>query len=448
MYDPNAIRREVRALVRLAVPVALTQLAAMMLWVVDLLMVGRLGVEPLAAASLGRSWVIATLILGSGLVLGMDPVTAQAHGARNRSRVGLSLQWGLVIAGAASVPIVLAWLFTETLLTATGQDPGLAHEAHRYLLVQIPGVPCYLGFLALRQWLQGRGITRPALWIALLANLVNAFANYALIFGAWGAPALGLTGAGIATALTQLFMLSALALVVYRFRIYRGGWDGWSREAFDPAGLRTVLGHGWPVATQLGLELWAFSGSTLLVGLLGAAELASHTLVLNLASISFMVPLGIGISAVTRVGNRLGAGDPAGARRAAAVAMALGGGVMLVFALLFVLGRDWLPRLYTPDPAVWAISAAILPIAAAFQLFDGVQVVAAGALRGAGTTRPAAVFNFLGYYLVALPLGGWWALRAGGGIEAVWWSLCLGLALVAVMLVAWVRLRGPGARVL
>ncbi|MCB1056575.1 MAG: MATE family efflux transporter, partial [Acidobacteria bacterium] len=152
------------------------------------------------------------------------------------------------------------------------------------------------------------------------------------------------------------------------------------------------------------------------------------------------------ISAVTRVGNRLGAGDPAGARRAATVAMALGGGVMLVFAVILILGRGWLPRLYSPDPAVWAVSASLLPIAAAFQLFDGLQVVASGVLRGAGTTRPAAVFNFVGYYLVALPLGGWWALRAGGGIQAIWWSLCVGLALVATMLVLWVRMRGPGSQ--
>ncbi|MCB1056576.1 MAG: polysaccharide biosynthesis C-terminal domain-containing protein, partial [Acidobacteria bacterium] len=169
-------------------------------------------------------------------------------------------QWGLVVAALASVPIAVAWIYTGPLLRFTGQDPALSEEAHRYLLVQIPCVPCYLGFLALRQWLQGRGITRPVLWIAILANLVNVVADYILIYGALGVPALGTQGAGIATALSQGFMLLGLALVVRRHRLYRGGWEGWSRQAFDRRGLGAVFGHGWPVATQLGLELWAFSG--------------------------------------------------------------------------------------------------------------------------------------------------------------------------------------------
>lgn len=441
----SPLRREIRALSRLATPVVLGQLAGMSLWVVDLLMVGRVGVEALGAVSLGRTWVICTLIIGMGLVLGMDPVTSQAHGARDRRRVGLSLQWGLVVAVGASIPVALLWLMTEPLLLLTGQDPELSRLAHRYLLVQIPSVPFALCYMALRQWLQGRGLVRPAMWIALSANVLNVLANYLLIYGKWGFPELGVVGAGISTTITQISMFLGLAWLVVRRRLHRAGWSGWSREAFDLAGIRQVLGFGWPVATQLGLELWAFSSTTLLAGLVGEVELASHSVVFNIASVSFMVPLGIGIASVTRVGNQLGAGRPEGARRSAFVALGMGGGVMLVFALLFVVGRHQLPRLYSDDLGVIALTASILPIAAAFQLFDGLQVVGSGILRGAGQPRPAAVFNFIGYYVVALPLAAWWILGADGGIGGLWWCMCIGLALVAALLVYWVWSRGPGS---
>jgi MATE family multidrug resistance protein len=156
-----------------------------------------------------------------------------------------------------------------------------------------------------------------------------------------------------------------------------------------------------------------------------------------------MMPLGVGLAASTRVGNLLGAGRPAEAQRAAWVAIALGAAVMSVSAAIFVLGRGWLPRIYTPEADVIALGAAILPIAAAFQVFDGVQVVGCGVLRGMGRTRPAAVFNLIGYWLLGLPLGGWLGLRAGWGLGGIWWGLAIGLAAVAILLVLWVRWRGP-----
>ena len=213
----------------------------------------------------------------------------------------------------------------------------------------------------------------------------------------------------------------------------------------DPAGLREIFSLGLPVGVQLGLEMWAFQLATLFAGWLGEKQLAAHVVALNLASMSFMVPLGISMAAVTRVGNLLGAGRPEAAQRAAWVALAMGSGVMCVAAASFVLLRGWLPRGYTADLAVLAVTATLLPIAGAFQLFDGTQVVGGGILRGMGRTRPAAVFNLLGYYGLGLPVAYYLAFEAGMGVTGIWWGLTLGLMVVAVSLVLWVGVRGPAS---
>ena len=437
-----------RRLSALAWPVVATQLGIMLLGFVDLLMVGRLpgreGVQALGAVSLGRLWVMGTVIVGTGVVFGIDPIVSQARGARDARRMSLVLQQGLIVAGLISLPTAALWYVTGPVLAVLGQAGDLSSLAHEYVLVQIPGLPLLLLFTACRQWLQGRGIVLPAMWIILGANLLNVVANWMLIFGNWGAPALGVVGAGVATAATQAFMLLALVAWVRWFRLHRGGWTGWTREAWRPAGLVRVLQLGWPVAVQLGLEMWAFQSATIMSGLLGEVPLAAHTIVLNLASLSFMVPLGVSIGAVTRVGNLIGARNPQGAQRAAWVALGMGALVMLASALVFVAGRSVLPTWYSADDEVIGLAAAVLPVAAAFQLFDGVQVVGGGVLRGMGRTRPAALFNLVGYYVLALPLGWWLAFHRGAGLAGVWWGLATGLFFVAVVLAAWIGRRGPG----
>jgi MATE family multidrug resistance protein len=433
----------VRQLARLAAPVVATQLGTMMLGVVDALMVGRLGKEALAAASLGNVWVIGTMLVGMGLVLGMDPLVSQAHGARDRRRLGLAAQQGLAVALVVSLPTMLALAFTREGLLLLGQRPALAEMAHGYAVRQVPGVPAFLAFIALRQYLQNRGIVTPAMWVAVAANGVNAAANWLLIFGNWGLPALGVNGSALATSLTRIFMVFALALWIRGRRLHEGAWIPWTREALRPRALVEVVRFGLPVAVQFGLEVWAFQFSTLMAGRLGAAALAAHAIVLNMASVSFMVPLGISIGTAARVGNLIGENRPAAAQRSAWIAMGMAATAMALSALLFVALRDALPRLYTPEVAVLGLGAGLLPIAAAFQLFDGLQVVGNGVLRGMGRTVPAAVFNLVGFYLLALPAGWFLTFRAGLGVAGVWWGLCIGLGTVAILLVGWIAVRGP-----
>lgn len=437
------VRHEIKRLLRLAIPVVVTQLATMMLGVVDTLMVGHVNVQTLAAASLGHLWCFGTMVFAMGVVYGIDPLVTQAHGAGDARRQALALQRGLIVGLLISIPIALMWLFTDRAMLLLGQNAELARLARVYAVVQIPSLPFFMALTALRQYLQGRGIVGPAMAVAIVANVVNAFANWVLIFGELGFPALGIYGAGLATACTRVFMFVALVLLAWRLRLLEGGWIPWSRESFDRRGIGEVLGHGWPVGTQFALEVWAFQTATLFAGRLGESALAAHSIVLNVASVSFMVPLGISLAAVTRVGNLLGAGQREAAQRAAWVAMALGAGVMTVSAITFALLREWIPTLYTDDVLVCSLAAGVFPIAAAFQLFDGTQVVGGGVLRGMGSTRPAAFFNLIGYYALALPLAAWMTFGLGMGLHGLWWGLAIGLATVATMLIAWIRRRGP-----
>jgi MATE family, multidrug efflux pump len=439
----TAIRSEIRYLGALAWPVAATQLSTMLMGTVDTLMVGRVSVAALDAASLANVWIYGTFFLASGIIFGMDPIVAQAHGAGDGRRAGLALQHGIALALLLSVPTALLWLAGERFLALMGQDPALARDAQRYILVQLPSIPCFLVYSALRQYLQGREIVRPALWVILIANVLNAFFNWLLVFGHAGMPRLGLLGAGIATSLTRSLSLLGLALWVTGFGLHRGAWVPWSRRALALRGLAEILGYGLPVAVQMSLEYWAFSGATLIAGLLGPTELAAHTIVLNLAALTFMVPLGISQAAMTRVGNLIGGRRRTDAQRAAWVALGLGAGVMAAAATAFIGLRAWLPRIYTEDAAVIALATVILPIAGTFQVFDGTQVVGCGVLRGMGRTRPAAVFNGVAYWILGLPLGCWLALRAGWGLPGIWWGLCFGLAVVATSVVVWIRVRGP-----
>lgn len=427
-------------------PVMLTQLGTMLFGVVDTLMVGRVGVAELDAVALGNVWLWGTIVFGMGIIFGLDPIIAHAHGRGDGSRAGLALQRGLVVALLISVPLMASMAWAEEVLIALGQEPELAKQAELYLAVQAWSLPAFLGFIALRQYLQAREIIAPALWVVLAANLVNVAGNELLIFGGAGLPALGLVGAGIATGITRTALFFGLALWMWRAKLHEGAWQPWSRAAVDRGGLLEVLRYGMPVGIQYLLEVWAFQFATLIAGDLGRHELAAHSIVLNVASLTFMLPLGISFSASTLVGSQLGAGRRAEAQRIAWLALGFAAAVMLVCAFLLVGTRELIPRVYTDDLEVVLLAASIFPIAGAFQVFDGVQVVGGAILRGMGDTRPAAAFNLIAYYLLALPMALWLIYGRGGGLPELWWSLVLGLAVVAGSLVVWVHLRGPARR--
>lgn len=422
-------------LARLAGPVVLGNLGMMLMGVVDTIMVGPLGTEALAATTLGNIWVYGTLLPAAGVLHGMDPVVTQAHGAGNGTRVGHALQWALVLCLPLTLVVALLWQVAGVVLAALGQGDHLSATAQAYVSAQAWSILPMFVLWSMRQYLAGRGIVAPATWVAWIANLINVVANWALIYGHLGFEAHGVVGAGIATGLSRSFMAFALVGWVLWRRLHLAAWPGWSRAALDPKGLREILRHGLPSGGQMALEVWGFSATGLLAGRLGATALAAHQIALNLASVSFMVPMGISIAAATRVGNLTGAGDEREARLAARVALAMGASVMTFSALVFFGGRHVLPKLYGVTPEVALLAASILPVAAAFQIFDGTQVVGCGVLRGRGDTQPAFWFNLVGYYVLGLPCAALLAFTLGWGLPGLWWGLVLGLATVAVLLV-------------
>jgi MATE family multidrug resistance protein len=443
MSQRHLIADEFKRLTVLALPVIATQIGAMLLGVVDTIMLGRFSLEALDAAALGNVWLWGTMIFGMGVAFGLDPIVSHAHGAGDGKRVGRATHHGIVTALLVSIPLGLLWLMTEPVLVLFGQDAQLAAQAHEYVVIQIPSLAFFLVFNTLRQYLQGRGIVAPALWVMLAANVFNAAVNYALIFGNWGAPEMGLAGAGIATALTRTFALVGLALWIRARNLHLGAWVPWSRASFSWAGIREVLGYGVPVGLQYLLEGWAFQIATLMAGTLGRHELGAHSIVLNMASVAFMMPLGVSIAAAARIGNLIGAKKISRARVSAWVSVGMGAGFMSISALTFIVLRDQLALLYTEEEEVVWLAASILPIAACFQLVDGIQVVGGGVLRGFGKTRPAAVFNFVGYYLLALPVAALLTFGLGWRLEGIWWALAVGLSVVAVLLCVWIKRIAP-----
>jgi MATE family multidrug resistance protein len=430
---------ELRALFALAWPATVTQVGLMLIGVVDTLVAARLGTDALAAASLAHNWQWSLMALGQGAVMGIDPMISQAHGRRDGQAAALGLQRGLIVAALASVAVGVALALTGPTLRALGQPPHVAELAGRYNLLRLPTVPCFLLFSAYRQFLQARGQMGPATWLIYAANVLNALLAWALTFGHLGAPALGLDGAALAGTLTSAALLVGLWSSVRLLGLARGAERRWDRASFARAGIVEVLRIGVPVGVQLWLEAFAFTFASFMVGWISVDAVGAHQIAINMASLTFMVPLGISMGASARVGNLIGERDAPGMRRAVNVALAAGAGVMTFSALSFTFLRMELPRLYTEETALVVVVASILPLAGAFQLSDGTQVVASGVLRGMGRPQAATVVNLVGYYALGLPLGYALAFPLELGLRGVWIGLTVGLFAVSAALLYWVR---------
>lgn len=434
-----SVRSELAVILRLSGPVAMSQLGMMAMGAVETLIVGRLGATELAATALGNVWEWTWLCLGLGLVMGIDPLISQAHGRGDGPGAALALQRGIVIALIVSVPICLCLAFTRHGLVFLGQDPVVAELAGTYNLYKLPTVPCYLVYSALKQYLQGRAMMLPATLVMWAGNIVHAGLTWLLVFGGPGVTALGIVGAAVSESVTFLLLVLGLILTIRALRLHHGAWRSWRRDSFAWYGLAQTARIGAPIGMQIAFEAWAFSIATFMAGWLGRDALGSHQIVLNLAALAFMIPLGVSQGAATRVGNLVGAGDSRAMQASVIAAILLGVLVMVPPALVFTLLRDELPALYGADADVIAHAAQILPIAAAFQVCDGAQVVAGGVLRGMGRPDTGAVLTLCGYYVVALPLAYVAAFVWGYGLVGIWCALAIGLTLVAAALITLVR---------
>lgn len=411
----------------------------MLMGVVDTMMIGRVSSDALAAVALGNLYFFALAVFGMGVLMALDPVVSQAVGHGDREAVARAVQRGLLIALVLSVPVSLLLVPGETLLGAARQPASVVSLAAGYARASIPGVFPLLGFAVLRQALQAMSVVRPVVVVVFAANVLNAILNWVFVFGHFGVPAMGAVGTGWASSLSRLAMFVGLLGAGYPH--LRDALQRVRREALAPLPLLRMLRIGVPIGIQHQLEMGAFGLATMAMGWFGATEMAAHQVAMNLASLTFMMPLGIGVAGSVLVGQAVGRGEADDARRAAATTVVAGVGIMTVSALLFLAIPGPLARLYTDVPEVLALASVLIPIAGVFQVFDGLQVVSSGVLRGIGDTRMPLLINLLGYWMLGLPVSLTLGFGLGRGPRGIWWGLTLALVVVAFLLVWRVRLR-------
>jgi len=432
-------RADLAGLVRLAFPVAVVQVTMMLMGTVDTVMVGRVSPTDLAAVALGNLYFFGAVVFGMGVLFALDPVISQAVGAGDPVGVARGVQRGAVLAVALSVLAVLVLLPARAVFTALDQPPDVIPVAAGYAIACIPGVlPFYL-FNVLRQSLQAMHRVGPILVTVVAANLANAFLNWVLIYGHLGAPAMGAVGSGWATSLSRGFM--TVTLLALGWPLLRSSVRPLRREAIARAPLVRFLRLGTPIGAQQMLEFGVFGGAGLLMGWMGTVAMASHQVALNLASLTFMVSVGVAQAAAVLVGHAVGREDPPAARRAAGAGLLAGAGFMACTAALFLAVPEALARLYTDEAAVVAVTAVLIPVAGVFQIFDGIQVVSSGVLRGVGDTRVPMVVNLVGFWLVGLPVSVLLGFGLRLGPRGVWLGLAAGIGAVALLLLLRVRAR-------
>jgi len=432
-------RDELRALLTLAVPVVVVQVGMMLMGVVDTLMVGHLSAAALAAVALGNLYFFAVAIFGMGVLMSLDPVIAQAVGARDDPAIARGVQRGMLLAVLLSLPaMVLLWP-GERVFTWLRQPAEVVPLAASYARLIIPGVLPFLAFAVLRQTLQAMGRMRAIVITIVAANLLNIFLNWILIFGHLGAPALGVDGSAIATTISRWTM--ALLLMGLSWGALRRHVLPIRPDVFRLVPLGRMLRLGAPIGAQFELEYSAFGLTGVLMGQLGTSQMAGHQVALNLASLTYMVPLGVSAAASVLVGQAVGRDDALSARRSARTALVVGATFMLMTGTMFLSVPRLLAGLYTNASDVIVVAAALLPLAGLFQVFDGIQVVASGVLRGLGDTRAPMIINLIGFWIIGIPVGLLLGFRAGMGAQGLWWGLVLGLASVAVILLGRVRHR-------
>lgn len=431
--------RELRTLLRLAAPLAAAQAGNQLMGLVDVAVLGRLGARELAGAGLANAIFFAFSVMGMGMVMGVDPLMSQAIGARDEHRARRTLWQGvwltLIVAGVLTVILGLCVIAIPHI----GAEEELIAPAQTYLGIRLLSLAPFLLFFVMRAYLQAHHVPRALLISTVVANVANLFLDIVLVFGGrvlpeWSGPfraipAMGVAGAAIATVLCSILQLAIVAVAAARVGQVEHvdhRWNG--REIARAARV------GLPISLQMGAEVGIFALVGVLASRLGTLDLAAHQLVIGLASFTFTVALGVAAAGSVRVGNGVGARDPYATRISGRIAFVTGALIMGTSALAFALFPRAITRLVTNQENVILASLPLMLVAAVFQLSDGIQAVGAGVLRGAGDTKYAFYANLVGHWLIGFPIALYLGFRAGMGIVGLWWGLCAGLTVVAVLL--------------
>jgi MATE family multidrug resistance protein len=434
VIQPALIRAELPPMLRVAIPVVLAELGWMAMGVIDTIMVGPLGPEAIAAAGVGTSLHMAFAIFGMGLLLGLDTLVSQAFGARQIDECHRWLVHGVTLALLLTPPLMLICWGVYMAIPSLGFHPAVEALLGDYYGVIIWSSPWLLLYAAFRRYLQGMHLVKAVMFALVSANGVNAGANWALIYGNLGFPAMGVAGAAWATLISRFYMAAVLLVAIVLYDRWR--WSDLPTLAghLHRAWFKRLLQLGFPAASTVALEVGVFASATALAGKLDPISAASHQIALNIAAVSFMIPLGLGSAGAVRVGHAVGAGDPPRAAAAGWTAILLAMVVMVLAATTFFVIPRALISIFTRDEAVLALGSSLLFVAAVFQLFDGLQGVTTGVLRGVADTRTPMITNLLAHWFFGLPVGYTLCFVFGIGVMGLWIGLSTGLIIAGVVL--------------
>jgi len=436
-------RDDLRALVRLGAPIVAAQVGLQLMGVVSVVMVGHYSADDLAGAALGNLYVFGLLIFGIGTLYAMDPILAQAAGARDQHAVTMGLQRGVALAVLIGLAVTVLCLPAGSAFRLIHEPPDVVPRAAGFVRMSMPGLVPLLLWATLRQSLQALKKPRAVVISIVGANVVNLALNWMFTLGHLGAPAMGAAGSALAGTVSRWTMLT---LILYFARgELMPRLRPWHPEVMKRGPIGRTLRIGLPIGIQTSIEYSTFATIAALAGWFGTDALAGHQVAISLASLTFMVPMGLGSAAAVLVGHAIGEGDVLHARRLAASALVCGAGFMAVCGAVMLAVPRAFAEIYTSVPGVAAIAITLIPIAGVFQIFDGLQVVSAGVLRGAGDTRMPMLVNVLGFWLIGLPSSLAFGFGLREGVVGLWWGFVVGLAVISTLLVTLVRVRLGGA---
>jgi MATE family multidrug resistance protein len=421
-------------MLRLALPVIAAEIGWMSMGLVDTLMVGPLGPAAIGAVGTGSILYMWLIVIGFGTVFALDTFVSQSFGAGRIEDCHRWLFAGVQVGIVFSVVLTAMSFALVAALPVFGLHADVLAYMRPYMTHLLWSTTPLLAYAVFRRYLQAMHVVRPVMYGLIVANVVNVAANWVLIYGRLGFPALGVVGAAYATVLSRLALAAFLfGVIVYRERDRPSGL-GDVPFAWDPRRAMMIVRLGLPAAGQLVLEVGIFAAASAMAGRIAPAAVAAHQIVLNIVGFIFMVPLGFSSAAAVRVGHAIGRRDRHGARVAGWMALSLATATMMASAALFALAPRWLVTLFSRDPDVIGIGVGLLLVAAVFQLFDGVQAVATGALRGLGNTHVPMLVNLVGHWLMGLPVAYLLCFRYGWGAQGLWMGLAFGLAITGVVL--------------
>jgi len=425
--------QEFKKVVRLGAPMVVTQLLWMSMPVVDNIMVGSLGGDALAALAIAGAYFTFFLVGMIGVISAINPMVSQAHGAKDYALIPKIVHQGLISAFILSTAMVVGLSFSNRILLLLGQPEHLVRLGSEYLHAMAFGVPFQALFICLRQFCDGVEDPKPTIVMVFLASILNIPFDYVLIHGAYGFPKLGVAGAGVATSTLNAFL--ALGLLAYTFKSKKyKAYFVWKNFHFSKSLFHEIWRVGGPSAGTFLAEVGYFASSTLLVGLLGASEVASHQIALNIASVSFMIPMGLGFAVSVRVGHYVGMKKQNEVQVPWSIGMVMALIISIGAALLFYFGGEYLVRIYTSDPAIVILGTKLLKIAGIFQVFDALQAMGVQSLKGLKDTKLPFLYTMISYWIVGMGVSVYCGFHLLWGPEGVWFGMVVSLLLVAVLL--------------